>query len=354
MAKNSGIEWTEATWNPIVGCSAVSQGCKNCYAETMAKRLAGMAKASIAAGKNPGRTRHYIDTINERGKWNGQVVEVPEALTDPLKTKKPTRYFVNSMSDLFHESVTDEYIDRVFAVMALCPQHTFQVLTKRPERMREYLASTFGPVQLGDVFDRTVNIVAPWIWEHCGGEEAIERIVEARKHGYLKNVWLGVSVEYQQTADERIPLLVQTPAAVRWLSVEPLLGPVDLRKWLMIESDLDGNTRGFGYIDWAIIGGESGPKARPMHPDWVRSLRDQCMAAGVPFFFKQWGSWFPVHSQTDDVDEHGHVEIFHESGELIGRCHDWDDYAYSVQIGKKKAGRILDRRTWDEYPEIAK
>jgi len=217
MSTTSKIEWTEMTWNPAVGCTKISPGCKYCYAETMAKRLHGMGM------------RGY-----ERG---FKLSLMPERLSEPLERRKPTVYFVNSMSDLFHERVPFDYVRRVFDVMARSPQHTFQVLTKRAQRMAEFCAGTTVP----------------------------------------ENVWLGVSVENRKYGLPRIPHLRSIEGSVRFLSIEPLLE--DLGQF-----DLAG-------IQWVIVGGESGRKARPMKPAWVDAIKRQCDAAGVAFFFKQWGAW---------------------------------------------------------------
>jgi protein gp37 len=259
MAAKTPIEWTEATWNVLVGCSIISLGCIYCYAMALARRLKGIALAKIAKGKNPGRLRHYIDVIGDDGRWNGNVVFVPEAPEDPIRWKRPQMIFVNSMSDLFHESIPVADIRRICMVMAEANHHTYQVLTKRAARMRELL---------------------------CG---------ELRDFACLKHMWWGTSVENRRHGFPRIEALRETPAEVRFLSVEPLLedlGPLDLNG-----------------IHWVIVGGESGPSARTMEADWVRSVCDQCQAQGVSFFFKQWG----------------------------GRR-------------KKASGRILDGRTWDEMP----
>ena len=252
MGDKSRIEWTDATWNPVTGCAKVSAGCKNCYAERDWARLAARVGAY--------RDRKFTD-----------VAVHPERLDQPIRWRRPRRIFVNSMSDLFHEDVPDEFIDKVFAVMALCPHHVFQVLTKRPERMARYMDLS------------TDNR------EHAIGEQA--RLLSNGKHSGLldlplPNVWLGVSVENQEAADARIPFLLETQAAVHWLSCEPLLGPVSLMPWHYH----DGDEFEFKLpFDWVVVGGESGPKARPMDARWVRSLRDQCLAAGIPFSFKQWG-----------------------------------------------------------------
>ena len=244
MSTYSDIEWTEQTWNPVTGCTKVSPGCKHCYAEVMARRL----KAMNAAGYEDGFALRLM----------------PERLEQPLRRRKPTVYFVNSMSDLFHEGVPDEYIDRVMEVITKTPQHTYQILTKRAERIRDYFSSRPVPT----------------------------------------NVWLGVSVEDRKYGLPRIPYLRSVAAKVRFLSVEPLLEDLG-------EFDLSG-------IDWVIVGGESGYKARPMKMEWVRNVQAECDAAQVPFFFKQWGVWG-------------------EDG---------------VKRSKKANGRLLDGRLYEEYPRI--
>lgn len=262
------IEWADAVWNPTIGCTRVSAGCQNCYAERMANRLA----------QNPA-TPEYVG-LAEKGRWTGKVKCLPERLDQPLRWRKPKRIFVNSMSDLFHEDVPCWMVDKVFATMALCPQHTFMVLTKRPDRMAAYMLSwsLIGIERMarelvsGDPHGKLVN------------PEQVAALVQ-RDDAPLPNVWLGVSVEDQVTADERIPWLLKTPAVVRFVSCEPLLGPVDLYRhspgWL--------GSHACG-ISWLITGGETGPGARPAHPDWFRGLRDQCQAASVPFFFKRHGA----------------------------------------------------------------
>lgn len=277
MADKTGISWTDATWNPIVGCSVVSPGCTNCYAMRDAARI-------VRCSAGAGRASHYEGTIepSKAGPvWTGEVMLAPgHILERPLSWQKPRRVFVNSMGDLSHESVPDEWIDHVFAVMALAPQHTFQVLTKRSARMREYLSGeALRRVARAANRIRTVDGLIGWP---------------------LPNVWLGVTAEDQTRANERIPDLLATPAAVRFVSCEPMLGPVDLTQiggGYTIFDSLSGREEthsGSLYkrvpsLDWVICGGESGPNARPMHPDWARGLRDQCAAAGVPFHFKQWG-----------------------------------------------------------------
>lgn len=278
MAANSSIEWTEATWNCLAGCEAISPGCANCYAKTMTRRLEAMGQADYAG-------------LTTDKHFNGKIRCLPQKLGIPLKRKKPTTYFVNSMSDLFHDDVPASFIDAVFAVMAACPQHTFQVLTKRAGRMCDYLRGR-------DVGKR---------WWRLMNEYARPAIVEVAEYwtcNGLPNVWLGVSCEDQKRADERIPHLLKTPAAVRFLSCEPLLGPIDLTEhyfWRCAECGRDGTHEWsvcrdhgpmrFGSgIDWVIVGGESGPGARPCNVEWIRGIVQQCKGAGVPCFVKQLGS----------------------------------------------------------------
>lgn len=300
----TNIEWSDVVWNPLAGCTRASAGCDNCYAAKMSLRLEAMALADIKAGKDPGGKSKYIGiaTKNRQGvaAFNGTINLDEDELKRPYSWKKPRMVFVNSMSDLFHKDVPTKFIVDTFKVMRDNPQHIFQVLTKRPERAAALWSS---------------------LLHRIGGE-------------WPANVWMGTSVENQETADLRIPELLKIPAAVHFLSMEPLLGPVDL--------DLSGKNYGMDYdnwsqcIDWVIVGGESGANARPMHPEWVRSLRDQCVDAGTPYFFKQWGNTLPF-DQEDSYD----------SG--------WQNKTYSVNdigyiVGKKSAGRLLDGRTWDEFP----
>ena len=346
MADKSRIEWTDATWNPLRGCSRVSEGCRHCYAEGVAARFSGLGLPYEGLAKRVTRP----DGGSE-ARWTGKVVfSGEEVLTQPLRWKKPRKIFVNSMSDLFHESVPDEWIDRIFAVMALCPQHTFQVLTKRPERMRAYLAPFDG--RRADGLGMAVV--------DLGYQGPMEELPWP-----LPNVWLGVSVEDQVTADTRIPYLLQTPAAVRFMSAEPLLGPMDLG-WLevsaleradVLQGKLHGLTTsgsrcwtkvGMPRLDWVIAGGESGAGARPMHPNWARSLRDQCATAGVPYFFKQFGEWAPVHSSVLPASGPGIATVLPD-----GRVREWQpdypearltspDMRMMERLGKARAGRLLD------------
>lgn len=311
MGDVTGIEWTDATWNPVRGCSRVSEGCRNCYAEKVAQRFCG-----------PGQP--YEGLVHGRTKgWNGKVRLVDTALAWPLNKRTPRRIFVNSMSDLFHESVPDDFIAAVFGIMAESPQHTFQILTKRPERMRAWFARAG---------------VAPRAWLHEAvkgvmGYDNPKRPAVNEERWPLPNVWLGVSVEDQAAAVERIPSLLLTPAAVRWISAEPLLGPVGLwPEWLHTTA-----STGRVGLNWIVAGGESGRGARPMSPDWARSLRDQCAGANVPFLFKQWGEWLPMLGQVQGVSVGEKVTT--GDGWVMGRA------------GKKAAGRLLDGELHDGYPD---
>ena len=318
MSDGSSIEWLgwpgyrPATWNPVKGCSRVSSGCTRCYAEVMAARFS-----------KPGQWGHGIAEM--RGgdhRWTGRV-ELDEAkLLLPLRWRSPRCIFVNSTSDLFHEKLPDEAIDRVFAVMALCPQHIFIVLTKRAERMMERLSDGFVAedvrVALTSLPQTPSRRCQQVVWP-------------------LPNVILGVSVEDQATADERIPHLLATPAACRMVSAEPLLGFVRFLEVLgddWLASGKSGERRG---VDCVVAGGESGPGARPSHPDWFRAIRDQCHAACVPFFFKQWGAWVSVSEIA------GH-----------GDHHHFDDGATVRRVGKHRAGRQLDGREWTAFPEVGR
>ncbi len=262
---STGISWTDETWNPIRGCTPVSAGCTNCYAARQARRFSG-----------PGKAYDGLTRMTASGpKWTGKIRLVPEVLDQPLRWRKPRRIFVNSMSDLFHEDVPSEFIAAVFGVMAGARQHTFQVLTKRPERMAQW-------------FRWVETDVREPRWECLEkAEELIDREPQEDSESTwpLPNVWSGVSVEDQEAANERIPLLLQTPAAVRFLSCEPLLGPLDLdpRKWAPTDTCFQAPPK----LDQVIVGGESGPGARPCDVRWIRSIVQQCREAKVACFVKQ-------------------------------------------------------------------
>jgi len=282
MGDKTGISWTDATWNPIRGCSRVSEGCRNCYAERVAARFSGEGQPyeGLVRVKTTIANNEERDPGNRReARWNGTVRMVPEHLADPLHWKRPRRIFVNSMSDPFHETLTNEQIAAVFGVMAMCPQHTFQILTKRARRMREWFAWADGGPKTPhprDVIESHARAALDGI------EEGTPVRREARWP--LPNVWLGVSVENQHAADERIPELLATPAALRFLSCEPLIGEeVLLPAIVAFGSAVWAGPK----VDWVIAGCESGPGARPCSVEWLRSLRDQCAGAGVAFFLKQ-------------------------------------------------------------------
>lgn len=516
MGDKSKIEWTEATWNPTVGCSVISPGCTNCYAMKMAARLEAMATADrprwTPAHRNGQMLAHYVGTtkrVNGNAVWTGKLALAPEhILTAPLRWKRSRKIFVNSMSDLFHESVPDEWIDQVFAVMALASQHTFQVLTKRAERMRVYCNDEQTPFRIaraidaigsvhhlgaedvrpiagydgyfvsshGHVYsekrgsrrrlkpdvgdqghmrvplyasgdksydrllvhrlvletfvgpspapdtqgrhrdgDPTNNAVSNLVWgdqqanwadsrrhgthrryskltedqvseirrRHASGEsgEALARefpvsatqirniasgvqwAIEVPIEWPLSQIWLGVSAEDQKRADERIPHLLDTPAAVRFVSAEPLIGQIDFENIIypkfkrqheydpyIAQDALRGHMKGpddigLPRLDWIIVGGESGPNARPMHPDWARSIRDQCQAAGVPYFFKQWGEWGEAGTGSHWVSKNG-------GRRPVGNGV-WAGDVRMSKVGKRKALRLLDGCEHNEMPKRA-
>lgn len=351
MSANTKIETADKTWNPLKGCSKVSEGCRNCYAVAIAYRFSGK-----------GLPYEGLATRNAQGpQWTGDITLDFDTLKAPLRWKNPSRIFVNSMSDLFHEQVPDEFIRSVFGIMALCPRHTFQIYTKRPERMLEWFKQN---PSCGNVFE--------WVLKD-GQRVQLPQSVPWP----LPNVHLGVSVENQKAADKRIPLLLDTPAAVRFLSCEPLLGPVDLSAWLVAEGELqkaEWMLSRYGAsqpLNWVIVGGESGPDARPMHPEWARTLRDQCLESSIPFFFKQWGNWQPIAPVLGDPDgdlwgltkliEHRTFDLvaFETSGEKPkGKCKGefWSHHPPSksawwmAKVGKNAAGRLLEGQEWNQFP----
>lgn len=339
----SKIEWTEATWNPIVGCSLASPGCTNCYAMTMAARLERMGQARYAG----------LTKASKAGAvWTGELRLVPEAVLLPLRRRKPTVYFVNSMSDLFHEAVPDAWIDQVFAAMALAPEHTFQILTKRSARMRAYVTAK-------GVHERVWEL-AHTVYEAGGLGDRTAFDWPAR------NVWLGVSAEDQRRADERVPDLLATPAAVRFVSAEPLIGPIDFRHiehkpghflnaltGMRCDSPFDIEIG--PALDWIIVGGESGPKARPMHPAWARQIRDRCAAEGVAFHFKQHGAWAPRGPESlgyPIVEGVPTLRLTDSGADGSALCAAGNNPVWMQRIGKKAAGRRLDGQLHDAMPEV--
>lgn len=325
------IEWTGVTWNFLAGCDKISRGCAHCYALRDAIRL--------SRNPHPAISGRYLPTVDlERRQWSGVVTIDKARLALPLKWRKPRLVVVNSLSDLFHDEVPFETIAAAFGVMAATPRHTYQILTKRPARMREFFAWLDDRAAAGGLLYphdsqqwRTMRLC--FAAAQCLGIP----VTDSGHSWPLPNAWLGVSVEDQQRADERIPLLLQCPAAVHWLSCEPLLGPMALRLPRACKA----------RVGWVVAGGESGPRARPSHPDWFRSLRDQCVQAGVPFFFQQWGAWSPTAPAT------AQQRLVHLDGRI--RAQDYqtpadDGWRAMGRVGKKAAGRVLDGRTWEEMP----
>lgn len=297
----TSIEWTRGddgalgkTWNPVRGCARVSAGCQSCYAERQAHRFSGT-----------GQPYEGLTVLGKHGpRWSGRARFVPEMLDAPLRWRKPRRVFVNSMSDLFHEDITDEQIAAVFGVMAACPRHTFQVLTKRPERMVEWFAWIANEAEPVDQSPGAAVICGIHASNACADVDYLG----LPSVWPLPNVWLGVSCEDQQRTNERIPLLLQCPAAVRFVSAEPLIEPVDFGRWLDYRTHrkcarckavcADGlacshcgqHAQASAALDWIIAGGESGPGARECNDAWLRSIVQQCRATSVPVFVKQLGS----------------------------------------------------------------
>jgi len=405
MAEHSSIEWTDATWNPVTGCTVMSPGCTNCYA---------MKLAGTRLQHHPSRAGLTVDT-KAGPVWNGQVRLNEQWLDQPLRWTRPRMIFVCAHGDLFHEDVPDEWIDRVFAVMALSPQHTFQVLTKRSARMREYVNGIKSNIPfLGRMPLERIHLEAA---AHMEGDGGFMDVLKERGNVYslyldapwpLPNLWLGVSAEDQMRADERIPDLLATPAAIRFVSAEPLLGPIDLERVGTLDSvrmalpdviaredrgrpksgagsisgaqidalgsagssltffqtpdHMGGFTaaspRQWPSLDWVIVGGESGKGARPMHPAWARQIRDQCDAAGVPFFFKQWGSWVSIYDRDRDDPDWRNVPKpgdWHRKRWLNlagGQGFHGAELNMMRNVGKKAAGRLLDGIEHNGMPQI--
>ena len=298
------IEWTDEVWNPVTGCSKVSEGCRNCYAERMAKRLKAMGQPLYKNG--------FKVTCHRK------------VLEKPLHWKKPRKIFVNSMSDLFHHDVPVQFIIDCFLIMGKTKQHTYQILTKRADRMLSF-------------------------FEDCMSMPPIFP---------LQNVWLGISAEDQESYTQRVGRLIYVPAAIRFVSIEPMLGEIDLRFKYLKDHNIN-------LINWIVCGGESGPNARPIHPDWVKSLRDQCKVAGVPFFFKQWGEWIGSDYEEETcVDTYGVMKAENgidyccplegkyadRPGRFHIKQHLWDDGMRSLRVGKKEAGHLLDGKEYREFP----
>jgi len=366
------IWWTKS-WNPVIGCSKCSTACENCYAEALHTQR---HKALLAGKKMPPCYAEPFDRVRF----------FPERLIEPLHWRKPQMIFVCNMGDLFHDAVMDSsFLDRIFAVMAMCPQHTFMLLTKRSDNQLKYITSEADTEHMA------------WLADKSLGEDELAAHAPTWP---LPNVWIGATIWDQASADRAVPILLSTPAAKRFVSVEPMLGPVDLGQWFeridhcgacgaespaqvedvcpecgsdagLIttwgcaqaeryrtgerysespagEEDLKGQP-----LDWIICGGETGPGARPMHPDWPRKLRDDCVAAGVPFFFKQWGE-YSQRGGTGIVEAHGSgaPNVAWPDGTVRwGKSEDRGGEGVRLaRVGKAKAGRVLDGQEWSEVP----
>jgi protein gp37 len=318
MADKSKIEWTDATWSPVTGCDPISPGCKNCYAKREVEQRWSKNPKSVFFGRAFNDVQCHAD-----------------ALEQPLRWKKGRRIFVCPRADLFHEAVPDAFLDRVFAVMAQAPQHTFQVLTKRAARMQAYLSDE--------------NRLQSWA-------DADIPLVSRRYGDYpLPNVHVGVSVESNEHL-HRVVDLIRTPAAVRWVSAEPLLGPIDIPPELLLTFD---KVVAAPRLDWVVVGGESGPKARPMHPDWVRELRDCSDIADMPFLFKQWGEWYPAELLPNETALRAEqwAKVPDQGGPYVTRADEpfpatVPGHAVMGRIGIRKTGRLLDGALHDGYPEV--
>lgn len=355
MSDKSIIEWTDATWNPITGCSVVSAGCKHCYA---------MKLAGTRLQNHPSRQGLTVDTKNGPV-WTGDVRLNSEWLDQPIRWARQRMVFVCAHADLFHESVPDEWIDAIFGVMWAClygrnerDGHIFQVLTKRAERMRDYFKTDRREAWARSAVNYGGGTDPDGVWDQVIGFD-----------GPHPRIWLGVSVENQETSDERIPMLLDTPAAVRWISAEPLLGPINLRavehpNYSVLADALGGvDSRGTGWgesiqpgptLDWVVVGGESGPCSRPMHPEWARSLRDQCAKTGTPFMFKQWGEYSGADGITAKARDWKMVDDNGRTLQEAGSTANMGPVIHMAKIGKKAAGRLLDGIEHNGFPIISK
>ena len=360
MASNSNIEWTDATWNPVSGCTRASPGCDNCYAVLMTYRLERMGQVEKYGGLT------VLNNLGDRH-FNGVVRTHEDVLAWPMTKRKPLRIFVNSMSDLFHKNVPFDFIDKVFAVMALTPWHTYQILTKRADRCAEYVLSrtAIDDSHRVNTLPQWYQVYTRWFDDSYGGgrffpdERSYDRHYAAAEAvdptKPLANVLVGFSAEDQANFDVR--WLQMKPVAMAgwktWLSGEPLIGRLSLA------AHPDARWAGSG-LKWVVVGGESGSNARPAHPDWIRTLRDDSVEAGIPFLFKQWGEH--AHESTiwtsPSSPDAGTINIAAEKSWLrlmdrdsFGFAHQFDDASLAYPVGKKASGRILDLREWNEFPE---
>ncbi len=348
MADKTKIEWTDASWNPIVGCSIKSPGCKICYA----------MKDAWRKNFNPKTPQYHglTEKVNGKPVWTGEVRFVEHKLLEPLSWRKPRMIFVNSMSDLFHEDIPFEWIDRIFAVMILAHQHIYQPLTKRGSRMRDYVLSM--PDRKADIAHAAIHL---GVWEDA---DSVYDTVETAACAPLPHIWLGFSAEDQKRFDERWESVQHIAAAnwFTWLSGEPLLGPLDITPALWNfppcddcpgtnDPDCCHEPEQANGLGWVVVGGESGLGARPMHPNWPRWILRDCKAAGIPFLFKQWGEHAPVgwvHHDSAGVLVRPDGHVCKSRAELAP-----SDNFEMERVGKKKAGRMLDGAVHDGFPEVA-
>lgn len=345
MSDKTHIEWTDATWNVITGCTLVDGGCTNCYAAELATtRLKDHPSRAGLARKNAQGVAKFTGEVRFNEQW----------LDQPLHWRKPKHIFVCAHGDLFHEGVTDDQLDRVFGVMGAAPWHTYQVLTKRPHRAQAYLSARKNGPPLQPLIGGGLLGYHPF-----NAEMAVPHYI-----------WIGTSISDQASVHLRIPHLLATPAAVRFISAEPLLEAIDIMGHLFIYThadqarldadDFDEHSEPLPFnnpestrseeihtprLDWVICGGESGRNARPMHPDWARSLRDQCAAAGVAFHFKQWGQWLHESHELSDLWDW-------DNADGRGLIHLWNDGSCSFRLRKSDAGRLLDGREHNDMPRV--
>jgi protein gp37 len=359
MAAETLVEWSDATWPIVQGCDYESPGCTHCYAVPLVWRMAHHPNPTISA------PLQGVVAKNARGKlhFTGKVALRDDRLDWPLKWGEPRKIFVPSHGDLFHPAVPDEFIDRVYAVMAMCPSHTFQVLTKRTRRMRDYIGGAAERV-----WDAVCAAPDEWRVPRMDGSPLLPALAAqgavwgGERPWPLRNVWAGTSIEDQVRADERIPPLLETLAVIRFLSAEPLLGPVDLRGWETHDWRPAEPGEIVPRVDWVIGGFESGKDARGGLRAWARSLRDQCGAADVAFFWKQNGEWIDADEWLDKLS--GKImwspprplsfsdasAMAAASGRPRSHVEHQSDGTTLIRVGKKAAGRLLDRREHSEFP----
>lgn len=339
MSANTKIEWTDHTWSPVVGCSKTRAGCAHCYAIRHAHRLARNPNpliSSVYAGLTLGGSVR-LQPPHTPMDWTGNVRLVRERLDQPKSWRKPARIFVNPMSDLFHEALSFPQIHEVWCAMTspCARHHTFQILTKRYQRMAEFFQ------YLRDHYRSEYGLST----NESGAPEML-RLPQP-------HIWLGHSYSNQKDLEAGIRYLLRTPAVVRFASLEPLLAPVSLKPWLTewLTNDFDGEPV-CPRLDWVILGFESGPGARPGHPQWARDVRDECLAAGVPFLFKQWGEYAPANPSRVATDAICACGFAGPWSPRTYKDHMREGCSLMYRVGKRAAGRLLDGREWNEFPEV--